>query len=102
MLLSGALTETQAKALLRSGAAREGLTLLCADGSRLLLRRETFEALRARGVRFAVRNTTRLAAVTVNPVSALGWRFDPEALQERMQNALPGIPVIDVLRDYSK
>ena len=99
VLLSGALTETQAKALLRSGAAREGLTLLCGGGSQLLLRRETFEALRFRGVRFAVRSTTRLAAVTVNPVSAGGWRFDPEAFRERMQAALPGIPVVDALRD---
>ena len=98
--LSGALTEAQARALLQSGQCREGLTLLAGDGSRLLLRRETFEALRARGLRFAVLRGTRLAAITVNPVSAGGWRFDPTEFRDAMQAAVK-VPVIDVLAETS-
>ena len=96
VLLSGALTEAQSRALLQSGAVREGLRILVGDGSRLLLRRETFDALRARGADFAVLRGTRLAAVTVNPVSAGGWRFDAAAFLDAMRAALD-VPVVDVM-----
>ena len=97
VLLTGGFSEAQARALLQSGAAGEGLRLLTEDGSRLLLRRETFEALKRRGLRFAVLRGARLAAVTVNPVSAGGWRFDADELLERTQAAV-AVPVLDVMR----
>lgn len=95
--LSGALTERQASGLLRSGAPLEGLTLLAEDGSRFLLRRETFEKLRLRGARFRARSGARLAAVTANPVSAGGWRFDREAFLEALRRTC-SVPVLDLGR----
>jgi len=93
--IGGALTEARARSILRSGAKLEGLTLLAADGSRYLLARETFERLTLRGVRWGVRQSTRLAAVTVNPVSAGGWTFDGTAFLEKMRGAVD-VPVLDV------
>lgn len=95
--LPGALTESRALSLLRGGGKLEGLTVCVRDGSRYLLKRETFAKLAARGVRFTVERATRLAAVTVNPVSAGGWRFDASEFLETMRAAVSA-PVIDVGR----
>ena len=98
VLLSGALTEGQAQALLRGGAKPDGLRLIAGDGSRYLMKRETFQRLEAAGVRFAVLRPARLAAITVNPVSAGGWRFPRRAFLEQMAGAVP-FPVLDVEAD---
>ena len=98
VLLSGALTESQGRELLRSGGALEHVTVLAGDGSRYLLGRETFGKLTARGLRAGVLRGTRLAAVTVNPVSAGGWRFDADELLGAMERAC-SVPVMDVERD---
>lgn len=96
LLLSGALTEAQAKTLLQDGTKKDGLTLLVRDGSCLMLKRETYDALAYRGVRFAVLHGSRLAAVTVNAVSAGGWRFDAAEFLEKMRAAVAA-PVVDVM-----
>jgi len=96
--LSGALTETQAAALVKDGRKKEGLTLLVRDSSCLLLKRESFGRLRAQGLSFAVRRSTKLAAVTVDPVSAGGWHFDPDEFLIKMRAAV-SVPVMDVMRE---
>ena len=96
LLINGALTESQAAGLLRSPVRKEGLTLLARDAGCLMLQRETFEGLSRRGVKFAVKNAVRLAAVTVNPVSAGGWHFPEDEFRERMQEAV-GVPVLNVM-----
>ncbi len=95
--VSGALTEAQGRELLRGGGRLKGLRLIADDGSRWLLQRDTFARLEAMGVRFAVRRGCRLAAVTVNPVSARGWQFDPAEFLEKMRAASP-VPVVNVGR----
>ena len=98
LYFSGALTEAQAKALVQDGTKKEGLTILVRDGSCLMTERQTCERLQAQGAAFAVRQGTRLAAVTVNPVSAGGWRFDRETFYEKMRAAVT-VPVLDVMRE---
>lgn len=98
LLFSGALTEAQAKALLQDGTKKEGLTLLARDGSCLMLHRETYEALERRGVRFAVLHGSRLAAVTVNAVSAGGWVFDASEFLDKMRAAVSA-PCVDVMAE---
>ncbi len=96
LLVGGALTESQAKTLLKSPVRKEGLTVLARDAGCLMLQRETFEALARRGVRFALQQTARLAAVTVNPVSAGGWTFPADEFRERVQEAV-GVPALNVM-----
>lgn len=95
LLAEGAFTESQGRRLLQAHCPKEGLTLLARDASCLMLKRETWEALRLRGMEFKLLQPTSLAAVTVNPVSAGGWQFDGAAFQEKMQGAVP-VPVLDV------
>ena len=96
LLVSGAFTQAQARSLLLGPSRKEGLTLQLRDASCLMLQRETYEALKARGVRFAAERAAGLAAVTVNPVSAGGWTFPADEFLERMQEAV-GVPVLNVM-----
>ena len=98
LVLPGALTEARALSILRGGRKKDGLTVSVRDGSCYLLKRETFEKLEALGVRFTVEHGTRLAAITVNPVSAGGWRFDGTEFLEKTRAAVT-VPVMDVRRD---
>ena len=95
LLAEGAFTESQGRRLLQAHCPKVGLTLLVRDASCLMLKRETWEALRLRGMEYRVLQPTRLAAVTVNPFSAGGWQFDSAAFKEKMQAAVP-VPVLDV------
>ena len=97
----GALTESQARMLLRNKFVKSGVTIAVRDSSCLLMKRETWKDLTARDVRFAVLKRTDLAAVTVNPVSAEGWKFDSEVFLSRVQETV-SVPVFDVLseKDY--
>ena len=53
--------------------------------------------MRRQGLDIRVLESIKIAAVTVNPTSPAGYRFDPRALVENMQKAIPDIPVIDVM-----
>ena len=93
---SGAFTDAMAAALLR----RRGIphTVSVEDGTRLLLSRESYEKLRARGVAFRVRRQNELIALTVNSFSAYGAPYDPAAFQRLMESKV-NVPVIDVFKE---
>ena len=78
----GAFTDAMAALLLRRKAIPHRIHL--EDSTRLLLARESYEKLRARGVVFRIRDKNELIAVTVNPFSAYGAPYDGAAFQRRM------------------
>lgn len=98
LAVNGAFTESQARQLLLAPAKKDGLTILARDASCLMLRRATYRALTDRGAGFALRQKTKLAAVTVNPVSAGGWSFPGDEFRKRMQAAV-NVPVLNVLEE---
>ena len=91
----GALTDAVLRPMLKSGADMAGRTLVCKDGSRILVSAELYEKCRMRGLSFAVRDPIRLLAVTVNPFSASGFHFDRNEFLDRMTQAVQ-VPVYDV------
>ena len=93
---TGAFTDAMASALLR----RKNIphTIAVEDGTRLLLSRESYEKLRARGVAFRVRRQNELIALTVNPFSAYGAPYDPAAFRRLMESKVT-VPVIDVMEE---
>ncbi len=95
----GAVTDALPGGIMRSGIRPEGLTLVAGDASKLLLTRRAMEGWIRRGGRMAVRDTVELAAVTINPVSAYGWRFDTRQFLETMAAAV-AVPVVDVMGGY--
>jgi hypothetical protein len=97
VVFSGAFTDTAARALLQSGAKLDGLRIIVEDSSRILIKMAAYEKLLSRGAGFQVKHGTKLAAVTINPVSAGGWSFDAVGFLEKMGDAV-SVPVIDVER----
>ena len=96
LYVTGAFTDAMASALLRRrGVPRE---VHVEDGTRLLLSRESYEKLKARGVVFRVRRRNELIAVTVNPFSAYGAPYDPAAFQQAMARRVY-VPVLNILEE---
>lgn len=90
---TGAFTDTMAATLLRRKALPKQIAV--EDGTRLLLSRENYEKLRARGVSFRVRRQNALVAVTVNPFSAYGAPYDAAAFQELVARKVD-VPVVNI------
>ena len=90
---TGAFTDAMASTLLRRKALPKQVAV--EDGTRLLLSRENYEKLRARGVSFRVRRQNALIAVTVNPFSAYGAPYDAAAFQELVARKVD-VPVVNI------
>ncbi len=67
------------------------------DATRIFFSPALWRKMRKRGLRIKVLEAIHVAAVTVNPTSPLGYRFDQRALVEAMEAALGDLPVIDVM-----
>ncbi|MBR2644150.1 MAG: hypothetical protein IKD54_02525 [Clostridia bacterium] len=96
-LIEGALTESTVVPLLKSGVLRDG-RLVVKDPSKVLLGADVLNRLALRKVALETEDAARTLCVTVNPVSAYGWRFDERAFREAMAAAVD-VPVINVKED---
>lgn len=67
------------------------------DATRIFFPPALWKKMRKWGMDIKVLDPIKVAAVTVNPTSPLGYRFDQRSLIETMQKAIPDIPVIDVM-----
>ena len=93
-LIPGALTDAAVLPLLKSGVLKNA-RLVVQDPSKVLLSPDTLDKLAVRGVSLETVDAAKTLCVTVNPVSAYGWRFDPDAFKAAMQ-ARVTVPVINV------
>lgn len=93
-LISGALTDAAVVPLLKSGALKNA-RLVVKDPSKVLLSPDTLDKLAIRNVTLETVEAAKVLCVTVNPVSAYGWKFDADVFRKAMQNAV-GVPVINV------
>ena len=98
-LAPGALTDSMVVPLLRSGVLRGG-RLVVKDPSRVLLTPDTLDKLRTRQVRLETAEAARTLCVTINPVSAYGWKFDKDEFMARMKEAVD-VPVINVKEELA-
>lgn len=93
-LIPGALTDSAVVPLLKSGVLKNA-RLVVKDPSKVLLSPDTLDKLAIRSVALETVEAAEVLCVTVNPVSAYGWKFDPDAFKNAMQAAVP-VPVINV------
>ena len=98
-LAPGALTDSMVVPLLRSGVLRGG-RLVVKDPSRVLLTPDTLDKLQTRQVRLETAEAARTLCVTINPVSAYGWKFDKDEFMARMREAVD-VPVIIVKEELA-
>jgi hypothetical protein len=96
-LIQGALTEPMVLPLLKSGVLRDG-RLVVQDPSKVLLGADVLERLQRRNVVLETEDAAKTLCVTVNPVSAYGWRFDERAFADAMAAAVD-VPVLNVKED---
>ena len=97
--IPGALTDTMVIPLLRSVRLRKS-RLVVADPSKVLLKPDTLDKLAVREVALQTRDAARTLCVTVNPVSAYGWKFDKDVFIDRMRQSVK-VPVINVKEELA-
>lgn len=98
-LVTGALTDSMVLPLLRAGVLRKN-RLVVADPSKVLLSPDTLDKMQLREVRLETAEAARTLCITVNPVSAYGWKFDRDEFRARLQEAVD-VPVINVKEELT-
>ena len=93
-LIPGALTDAAVVPLLKSGVMKN-VRLVVKDPSKVLLSPDTLDKLSIRNVSLETVDSAEVLCITVNPVSAYGWKFDADAFLNAMQAAVD-VPVINV------
>ncbi|HEV3323687.1 MAG TPA: hypothetical protein VG147_16040 [Solirubrobacteraceae bacterium] len=95
LLVRGALCEPFLAELLSAAGGRE-LELVVADATKVFLTDHGVEWYRRQGLSIAVLASIDLRAITVNPVAPQSHRFDSPQLRALLEEAIPGVPVLDV------
>ena len=98
-LIPGALTDNMVIPLLRSGLMRN-CRLVVKDPSKVLLKSDTMEKMAGRQVKLEAVEAARTLCVTINPVSAYGWKFDKDKFMQKMCDAVE-VPVINVKEELA-
>lgn len=98
-LVTGALTDSMVLPLLRAGVLRKN-RLVVADPSKVLLSPDTLDKMQLREVRLETAEAARTLCITVNPVSAYGWKFDKDEFRARLQETVD-VPVINVKEELT-
>jgi hypothetical protein len=98
----GALPERFLESLLAALAPRRReLTLVVVDPTRVFLWKRGPAWFARQGVHLRALERIGLLALTVNPLAPESHRFDSAELRARLEQAIPGVPVFDVLHaDY--
>jgi hypothetical protein len=75
--------------------------VIVADPTKVFLWKRGPEWYRRQGVELQTLNRIALEAITVNPVAPRSHRFDSAQLRELLADAIPDVPIFDVLHpDY--
>lgn len=97
VVLSGSATfETLRDIVLNKG---DGIQIIVKDATRIFLSENELFMLSKTGMDLRVLESINIAAITVNPYSPEGYYFDPEEFLRKMREAIPSIPVFDVMQE---
>ncbi|MDO4545942.1 MAG: hypothetical protein Q4C25_07275 [Bacillota bacterium] len=73
------------------------VTFVLKDPTKIFIDSVVWGQLKKKGLKVKVLENIRVAAITVNPVAPGGYAFDHEELLNGVKEAIPDIPVIDVM-----
>lgn len=97
VVLSGSATfETLRDIVLNKG---KGVQIVVKDATRIFLSESELFMLNKMGMGLKVIESINIAAITVNPYSQEGYYFDPVEFLRKMREAIPSIPVFDVMQE---
>jgi hypothetical protein len=102
LLVGGALPDRFLRNLLHPmHHRRRELTLVVSDPTKVFLWKRGPEWYRRQGLALEALSRVELEALTVNPVAPQSHRFDSVRLRALLAEAIPGVPIFDVLAaDY--
>jgi hypothetical protein len=97
--VDGALSERFLDGLLAARSERAGreLRIVATDPTKVFLSHRGPRWYQRQGLSIEVRQTIALKAITVNPVAPQSHRFDSRQLRDLVAEAVPDVPVLDVL-----
>ncbi len=75
----------------------KSITFVLKDPTKIFIDSVSWGQLRKKGLKVKVLENINVAAITVNPSAPGGYAFEHEELLRGMQEAIPDIPVIDVM-----
>jgi hypothetical protein len=103
LIVAGALPDRFLRSLLHPvHHRRRELVVVVADPTRVFLWKRGPDWYRRQGIHLRTFDRIALEAITVNPVAPQSHRFDSEQLRGLMREAIPDVPVFDVLHpDYA-
>ena len=98
-VVDGALSERFLEGLLAARRERAGreLRIVAGDPTKIFLSRRPAGWYARQGVVIEVLHTLELRAITVNPLAPQSHRFDSRTLCAQIRDAVPDVPVLDVL-----
>ena len=96
IVLSGSATVSTLKDILLN--RKSDLKIIVKDSTRIFIPASDFHILQRMGMKLRVVENINIIAVTVNPYSPEGYYFEPLELLDTMRNAVPHIPVFDVIQ----
>jgi hypothetical protein len=94
--LSGSATVGTLKDILLN--RKSDLKIIVKDSTRIFIPADQFNILQRMGMKLRVVENINIIAVTVNPYSPEGYYFEPMELLNSMRNAVPDVPVFDVIQ----
>ncbi len=98
VFVSGAVTDEVLEALMEK---RLFPTVIARDATRLFVTGRVLARYREGGGAVRVRHPIKLIALTVNPHNPEGVDFDPDVFLAEMRQAIPDVPVFDIVREES-
>lgn len=96
VVLSGSATVSTIKDILLN--KKNPIKIVIKDSTRIFIPASDFCILQRMGMELRVVENINIIAVTVNPYSPEGYYFEPLELLDTMRNAIPNIPVFDVIQ----
>lgn len=96
IVLSGSATVDTVKDILLN--MKSNLNIIVKDSTRIFIPAPDFAILQKMGMKLKVLESINIIAITVNPYSPEGCCLEPSELLEAMRNAVPDIPVFDVIQ----
>jgi hypothetical protein len=98
LILAGALPDRFLRELLEATRRRRReLTLVVADPTRVFLAERGIDWYRRQGIAVQSLRPIELLALTVNPLAPQSHRFDSARLRALLAEAIPDVPIFDVL-----
>ena len=103
LVVAGALPDRFLQSLLHPvQRCRRDLVVVVTDPTKAFLWKRGPEWYRRQGILLKTLNAIELEALTVNPVAPQSHRFDSEQLRGLLAEAIPDVPIFDVLHaDYA-